>query len=223
MEQEKTAELEAEKQASEQDTNLDEKDTQKTDTQTVEDAEGGDDEKQEESPFKAELDKLNIELEKKNDIIEKKNRAIEALKKKKEEKKEEVDESETTDKDSLKQEIIQEYRRERELEKFSDLLSAFTEDKVEKELIQKIYENRIVKTGNVVEDFKTSVAIAHKDVVLRSREEELEREADEERQSFSMIGNMRSNNKSKNINPVNREAAKLLRAIGVPEAIKKLK
>lgn len=215
----KTAELEAE--------NLEQKDTENQDTQTdentsTEEAEK-DVDKQEESPFKAELDKVKADLAKKDDIISKKNRAIEALKKKKEEEVEVKEDEQVDEKAKLKDEIIAEYRRERELEKFTDLLTNFSEDATERELIQTIYDNRIVKTGNVLEDFQASVAIAHKNTVLRQREAEYAEQEEEENQSFSMRAGMRSNNKTKSVSPVNREAAKLLRAIGQPDAIKKLK
>lgn len=224
MEQEKTAEeLEAEKQAQAQDDIPDENDTHKNDdTQAVEDDKDvGDDEKQEESPFKKQLEELNDELSKKNDIIDKKERALQAEKRKnKEFKREEIVEEKKEDvqfdEDAFEARMTAKWE-------LKQMLKEHTQDAVERELIQKIYDNRIIKTGDVDKDFRAAVAIANQNVVFDYKNGQLQREKEEDEVLESMSFDAPSKNRSKLQDPVKKLAASILRNAGKPDAIKNLK
>jgi len=227
----KTAEeLEAENKAQDQDEILDENDTQKNEEdQTVEDTDpSGDDEKQEDSPYKKQLDELNEELSKKDDIIDKKNRALEAEKKKRKElekaKDSEVNkEGEVIDKVSLKEEVKAELKAELVREKVSELISEYTTDKVERELVQKIYDFRIVKTGNLTEDLESAIAIANKSLVQEAKSRAKEQDEEETDMFSSMSSHAKSSVKGLYKDPSKRVAAQLLRSMGMEQAIKHLK
>ena len=231
----------ADHQAENGDENLDSKkqdgdETQKAaDTQAVEggDKKAKDDVKKEENPYKKQLDDLNADLEKKDDIIGKKNRALESEKKARkeaeqalEDKEDKVDQDKSLSKkerEDIKAELRDEFKAERQKEKFEDALESHTDDEVKKELVRKIYDNRIVKTGNIKEDLANALAIADRNVNAAALERMAQQERDENDMSFYQSSDVRSETETRDQNSVNKVAAQILRNAGEEKAIKKLK
>lgn len=217
----------ADQQAENADENLNsnnegEKETQETEESQAVEAQKGDDVKKEESPYKAQLEKLNAEIAKKDDIISKKNRALEAEKERRKEaekaREAEIDNDKSlskSDREALKEELRAEFR-------FDSLLASATTDKVEQEVIRKVYDLKIVKSGDVQEDFKNALAIARRDVMAAQLEQQAQREREESELSFYQSSDIRGSNPQEQ-DPVKRMAASILRSLGQDKAIKNLK
>ena|SRR3990167_4123616 len=216
--------------------NEDGKDNQDTkDTQAVEDGKkkAGDDVKKEENPYKKQLDEMNDSLAKKDDIIDKKNRALDSEKTKRreaekalEEKEDEIDDDKSlskTEREALKAEMRDEYRAERQKEKFEDALESHTDDDVKKELVRKIYDHRIVKTGNVKEDLANALAIADRNVNAALIEKQAQMERDENDMAGYQSSDVRGEADTKGQNPAHKIAAQILKNAGQEKAIKHLK
>lgn len=212
------------------------KDTQETkDTQAVEDGKekAGNDVKKEESPYEKQLKELNDSIAKKDDIIEKKNRALNSEKNKRKEaedaladKEDEIDDDKSlskSDREALKAEMRAEYRAERQIEKFEEALESHTNDKVKRELVRKIYDHKIVKSGNVQEDLANALAIADRNVNAALIEKQAQMERDENDMADYQSSDVRGEADSKSQNPAHKIAAQILRNAGKEKAIKHLK
>ncbi len=145
-------------------------------------------EKQPSDYYEAELQRLKADaeekqkkLDEKDRQIEIKNRALQAEKKKK------VD-TDLTDRDSLKREVLAEIRLESELDRIS-------KSKAEREVVMHHYKSSIQRTGDVQEDLRRAVAVANagrvSELLARERSEDDSLEAS----AASMLGggNMRGN------------------------------
>lgn len=105
---------------------------------------------------------------------------------------------------------------------FQNLLSQTTPDVDEQKLIQFHYENSIVKTGNVGEDFKKAFAIANQHLVDQAKKAQEEREENE-----GFVASFQSSRPTAPLgkqayetNPSLKRAASILDRLGVPEAKK---
>lgn len=190
-------------------------------SQTVENTEeGGDDVKQEGDYYENELKRLKgIEDEKKKleeDLAEKqrqleiKNRALQAEKKKK---------PETTDRDSLKNEILTEMRVEAEVNRVAA-------NKNERELLMHHYQNSIVRTGNVSDDIKRALAVANANRLAELLNKQAEEDAADDVSAASMASNGYGapQGSSKMKSATRKEAEAILKSFKgfKPEMLKKL-
>lgn len=201
-----------------------EKETLNQDTQTVEGSEDNatNDVKQEENLYEKELAELRkreadlqAELDKKDEIIEHKNRAIESTKKK-------LQISDISEKEEL-------VKRLESLEsrlggsEVKGVISKFTADPAEKELIEYHYNKSIVRTGDMDKDIQMAIAIANQNLVMQQKRNQAIEEGNENfLASFSKNGSIKGEMPSQTANPVQRAAEDLVRSIN-PNAVKYVK
>lgn len=208
MEDQKTAELEAENQAG-------------TETQQSSDVSGT---KQpetantEESPYAAQLRELQkraeeaeAKLKEKDEILQNKNRAIEKQKEK-------LKDSSLSE-DDLLDRLSKRLEEKLTTKDLSAKVASLTNDEAEREVIIRHYQSSIVKTGNIEEDLKSAVALADRDRVWEQRRN---RAMEERREDFitsfsgtSLRGDVKSSRPS---NPIQAAAEELVRSIN-PKAV----
>lgn len=207
-EEEKAAQLEAEKQAA---TQTDEGDGGQA-------AAPADVDKQEESPYAKQLKELQDrekelkeQLEKKDALIVNKNRAIEALKK-------QPAESE----DDITEKILKRLEGKQTEQAIQSKINALTGDSAEREVILRHYKDSIVKSGNVDEDLKSAIALANRDQIWETRRNRaLEERHEDFVTSFAGTSLRGETPKSNSQDPILRQAEEIVRSIN-PEAVKYL-
>lgn len=178
--------------------------------------------KQEENPYEKELAELRkrdeerkAELEKKEEIIEHKNRAIETLKKKTKE----VEESKV---EKLEKEI-EALKSNLQGDSVKQKISQLTNDPAERELIERHYNNSIVKSGNLLEDLQNAIAIANRSLVLEQKQNRALEEGNENfLATFSKGSGVKGEMPGAVSDPVQREAEALVRSLK-PNAVKFVK
>lgn len=113
--------------------------------------------------LEAEQARLKEELTKKDEIITRKEEVIRKAKKP-----ESSPELEDRFK-ALEQRLIEKDVREQ--------INSLTSDQHERELAFRMYQDRIVKTGNIADDVKMAFGAANADLTLKSRQQALEQDA----------------------------------------------
>jgi len=232
MEDKKTTELEVENQVESQDSlNA----SSQTDEVTNEqDVDSGDVEKQEgeeENPYAVKLKQLEEQLakekadreaekKKQQEIVEHKNRALQAEKAKNKK----LDTSSDEDLDTILERKVQERLKPLEDKihnsEVDKKINSITTDDSERKLIKHLYDNSIVKTGNIDRDITLAVGAANAEVTMQLKKDRLEQEGHEEFLVKFQSASKKSSSASNTIkDPIKRAAADLVSKID-PRAVK---
>lgn len=207
--------------------NTEEKETlETTDNQTDEvtqeqQPEGEDVEKKEDSPYAKQLEELQAELKKKEEIIDHKNRAIETMKGKVKEKTPEKQEEPSED--ELADKLYARFEEKQRAKDFQAKVNAISSDQSERDVIMHHYNNSIVKSGDVEVDLKRAIAMADADSVWEQRRNRAMEERQEDFLTSFAGSSLRGESpKSKQNDPVLRQAEDIVRAVN-PDAVKHLR
>src|SRR3990167_886008 len=174
MPDEKTAELEAQKQdeetaKAEAEAKVDAETKEK---QAVEDgkSDAEDDDKQKADPYQKQIDELQTNIAKKDEIIKQKERALQAMKKEKKEEKDDEDENQLGDEiKELKQTVSQLQVTLTDRLATTDLdseVNALTDNLKEREAIKLHYKHSIVRTDDLKKDLLKAMAVANQEMVM---------------------------------------------------------
>lgn len=180
--------------------------------------------KDEDNPFKQELEKLK-------EINRQKTGALEQERQKRKDAENKLKETKHDGLTAEEADKIIESKLEAKIEArlakrdFDNLLKQTSDDKHERELIGYHYDNSIVKTGDVEADLKKAIALANSHLIQKAKEEQYERET---REGFlaNQQGGLPTSYRGRSathFDPTLKGANALLQKLGVKDGEKYLK